>query len=98
MNYNYEIMLINEKERWIYINHKDWDDDDGFVNLVKSIQNDCNGKIVDIGDVRYKIEGSDFDLIYQWDSCFGTVVIYPNKSQKEPVTKFLESYFEKLNK
>lgn len=75
MNYKYEIMMINEKDRWIFIKHEDWDEDDAFVNLIKSIQKDCNGKIIDIGDVRYKIEGSDFDLIYQWDSCFGTVVI-----------------------
>lgn len=31
---------------------------------------------------------------YQWDSCFGTVVIYNSASQKEDVIQFLEKIFK----
>jgi hypothetical protein len=46
-----------------------------------------------MGDAQYKIAGSGFDLIYQWDSCFGSVVIYNEKRHKESVIEFLQSYF-----
>ncbi len=97
MNYHFEIMSVNEKERWIYINHDCSFEIDAFVNLVKAIQSDCNGKIISVGDVQYRIEGSKLDLIFQWDDCFGSVVIYNKKEQKEFVIEFLQSYFVKLN-
>lgn len=97
MNYRYKINIVDEKEKWIFIGHDDWDESDPFVNLLRIIQKDCNGKIIEVGDMQYKVEGSNYDLVYQWDSCFGSVVIYNTKEQKEPVLEFLESYFDKLN-
>ncbi len=97
MNYHYKISIVDEKEKWIFISHDNWDEIDAFVNLVKELQKDCNGKITEVGDAQYKIEGSLFDLIYQWDSCFGSVVIYNRNEQKEPVIEFLQAYFDKLN-
>lgn len=97
MNYHYKISIVDEKEKWVFISHDDCYESDAFVNLVKAIQSDCNGKTINVGDVRYKIEGSELDLIYQWDSCFGSVVIYNKKEQKESVLEFLQRYFIKLN-
>ena len=99
MNYHYKIALINEKEHWIYIDHDErrWHEIDAFVNLMKAIQHGCNGKIIDVGDTKYKIAGAELDLIYQWDSCFDIVVIYRKKEQKEEAIKFLQNYFDKIN-
>jgi hypothetical protein len=97
MNYHYKIGIVDEKEKWIFISHDEWDEIDAFVNLVKDIQNECNGKIIEVGDTQYKVEGSLFNLIYQWDSCFGSVVIYNRNEQKEPAIEFLQGHFNKLN-
>lgn len=97
MNYHYEIMLVNEKERWIFIKHDNWIESDAFINLLNTIKSDCNGKTIEVGDDQYKIEGSELELIYQWDSCFGSVVIYNKKEQLESVIDFLHCYFIKLN-
>jgi len=97
MNYYYKINRVDEKEKWIFIHHEDWDKIDAFVNLLKSIENECSGKVVEVGDWQYKVEGSSFDLIYQWDDCFGSVTIYHRPAQKEPAIAFLQTHFDKLN-
>ena len=40
--YQYEIISINEKERWIYLQADIWDDEepDSFVYLMKKIRDD----------------------------------------------------------
>lgn len=96
MNYQYKIIMVNEEERWIFISDSDPFESDAFVNLVKAIQSDLNGKLTCVGEVQYKIEGDPFGLIYQWDSCFGSVVIYENNEQKDAVVEFLQNYFIKL--
>ena len=56
MNYKYTIGHIAEDSRWIYINYEDAIyDSKGFVELVKKISDDCNGKIVEVGIMRYEI-------------------------------------------
>jgi len=97
MNYHYKIGAVDEKEKWVFVSHDDWDESDAFVNLVTAIQSDCNGKISNVGDMQYKIEGSELDLLYQWDSCFGSTVVYNKREQKESVIEFLKNYFIKLN-
>lgn len=52
MDYNYKIIHINTKDRWIFIYDDDTsmcDDEDGFVELVKRIQEYTNGKIESVG-------------------------------------------------
>ena len=97
MNYHYEIIIVNEKAHWIHINHDYWDESDAFFYLLKHIQKECNGKIIDVGDMQFKVLGSVFNLIYQYDDCFGSVVIYEKDEQKESVIAFLKANFNKLN-
>lgn len=95
-SYNYKIFTIDEDEKWIFITHNDWDEPEAFVALVKKISDKCNGKIYTVGDTQYKINGDKFDLIYQFDSAFGTVVIYNCSSSKSDVTEYLESVFTEI--
>ena len=69
-NYKYIISYVNEKEKWIFIEHENFDEPDAFVALVKKIKNKYNGKIVEVGFLQYKIEGDKVDLIYQYDALF----------------------------
>lgn len=59
-----------------------------FLVLMKSI----NG-FKTIGEDQFKITGCKFDLVYQWDSCFGFVIIYKNKLGD--VVKYLEEFLNK---
>lgn len=97
MNYHYKIGKVNEEEKWIFIEHDDWDEVDAFVYMVKDIQKECNGKIVEVDYLQYKIEATGFNLIYQFDDCFGSVVIYERNEQKETVIEYLKAHFDKLN-
>jgi len=96
MNYQYKIISVDEKERWIFIGNADPSESNAFINLVKAIQSDRNGELICVGEMQYKIEGDPFGLIYQWDSCFGSVVIYAYNEQKDAVLEFLQIYFIKL--
>jgi len=96
MDYNYKILYINKKERWITIKSNDKFDSyepDSFICLMKRIRDGTNGIIEDIGDTRYRINGNGLKLIYQWDGCFGISIIYPKGSHLDGVIKFLEQYF-----
>ena len=95
-SYNYKIFMVDENEKWIFITYDDWDEPDGFVALVKRICDNCNGSIYSVGDVQYKIKGDKFDLTYQFDSLFGTVVIYNDFSPKSDVIKYLENIFNEI--
>lgn len=97
MNYHYKIGKVDEKEKWIFIKHDNWDETDAFVYLLKGIQKECNGKVIEVGIMQYMIVGSLFNLVYQFDDCFGSVVIYDKNEQKESAIKFLKTLFEKLN-
>lgn len=94
MKYSYEIVTFEKSENWIFIKHEDWDEPDGFINLLKRISCFYHGGIIEVGDVQYKVKNDKFNLTYQWDSCFGTVVIYNSASQKEDVIQFLEKIFK----
>lgn len=94
--YKYKIIIVDEVQKWIFITHNDWDEPEAFIALLKKIRDDCNGKIIEVGDWQFKIEGDSLDLIYQFDSLFGTVVIYNKKSQKDLVIDFLKDMFEKV--
>ena len=55
--YQYEIISINEKERWIYLQADIWDDEepDSFVYLLKKIRDGLNGKIIDKGLAKIEV-------------------------------------------
>ena len=94
MDYHYEIWNVDENERWIYIKCDEWDlyDPDSFVYLLEKIQNDIDGKIIDMNDNIYKLENDSLDLSFQWDGCFGITVEYPENISYIEVENFLRKY------
>lgn len=91
MKHTYEIIKVNEKDKWIFIETEDFDEPDAFVALVKNIAEACGGTIKEVGTIQYKIVGDKFDLIYQWDDLFGFVVIY--KDNVHDVMCHLQNFF-----
>lgn len=95
MDYKYKILQVNESERWITIisdDEFDMEETDAFIYFVKMIQKDVNGKIEDVGDIRYRIAGDGMGLVYQWDDLFGITVTYPENVTKVQAIKFLSKY------
>ena len=88
----YGILDINEGS-WIFLhcNEDDLDTPDAFIELVKRAQKILGGKIINLGEVRYRIENDNLNLIFQWDSCFGMVVEVPSSSSYEKAVQFLKS-------
>lgn len=89
---HYKISLVDENSCWIFLSCDEYDieEPDSFVELVKRIAKNISGKIIDLGDIRYRIEGEELNLIFQWDSCFGMVVEYSDNVSKEKVVQFLK--------
>ena len=88
--YTYKIGQISKPDRWIFIDYENAIYEiDGFVELIKKISNDYNGKIISIGDTRYKIIGAELDLIYQYDDLFGMIIEYPDNLNIEEVITFI---------
>ena len=93
MKYEYTIGNVFDNERWISIQYEDATYDvNGFVEFVKKIRDDCKGKIVSVGEMRYKIVGAELALIYQYDDLFGMVVEYPSDLTRESVIEFIKKY------
>ncbi|MCR5590726.1 MAG: hypothetical protein K6F73_04275 [Lachnospiraceae bacterium] len=93
----YEITSIEDNR--IFIKHDYRDELDGFIMLLKSIEGDVNGRIIqmDGDDIQYMIQNDPYDLVFRWDVNFGTAVIVPEGSSIEGVVRMLESHFDKLN-
>ena len=93
MNYKYTIGHISEDSRWICINYENAIYDlYGFAELVKKICDDCDGKIVEVGKMRYEIIGAELKLIYQYDDLFGMVIEYPDDCAKDTAIAFIKKY------
>ena len=94
--YQYKIISINEKERWIYLQADIWDDEepDSFVYLLKKIRDGLNGKIIDKGMTTYQIDNDPCHLTYQWDTLFGITIVYPEEISSKEVVEFLSKYFK----
>ncbi len=92
----YEITSIEDNR--IYIKHDYRDELDGFIMLLKSIEGDVGGRIIqmDGDDVKYMIQNDPYDLVFQWDTKSGTAVIVPNIEDVEAVAGMLEYHFDKL--
>ena len=93
----YEITSI--EDNWIYIKHDYRDELDGFIMLMKSIEGDVGGRIIqmDGDDVRYTIMNDPYNLIFRWDVKSGTAVIVPEASDVSAVVDMLKNHFERLN-
>ena len=93
--YKYKITNINEEERLITIassNRSYMEEPNSFVHLVKMIQNDVNGSIENVGEIKFKISNADLELVYMWDGLFGISVQYPENVSKDDVVNFLNKY------
>ena len=91
----------SDKDGWIFISAENSTlESDSFVHLLKYIQEEISGKIVqtDKNDIQYQIVGDKMNLIYQWDSCFGISVIVPERINRKLAYQFLEVCCTKLNK
>lgn len=94
---DYEITSI--QDNWIYIQHNYRDKLDGFIMLIKSIEGELDGRIVQVdgNEIQYTIEKDPYHLVYRWDTKEGIVVILENVEDTEAVLQMLQYHFEKLN-
>ena len=93
----YEITSIRDNQ--IFIKHDYRDELDGFIMLLKSIEGDLNGRIIqmDGDDIRYMIVNDPYNLVFRWDVKYGTAVIVPDAANVDAVRAMLEYHFDKLN-
>lgn len=93
----FEITSI--ENNWIFIKHDYRDELDGFIMLLKSIEGEVDGKIIQLdGDeIQYRIVGDPYNLIYRWDTSMGIAVIVEEISNMQAVVDMLKYHFEKLN-
>ena len=93
----YEITSIVDDQ--IFIKHDYRDELDGFIMLLKNIEGDVNGRIIqmDGDDIRYMIQNDPYNLVFKWDVGTGTAVIVPDGVNIDAVVAMLEYHFEKLN-
>jgi len=99
--YTYKIIDDSESEKWIFIKCIEEDsmfEFEPFVELIKSIarkwnNNEWQGTISCVGDIRYKIKNDPLNLIYQWDDLFGIVFDYQNSKSLENVKAFVSDNY-----
>lgn len=93
MDYKYNIISIDEKQRWIFLKADEWDleEPDSFEYMLNKICSHVNGEVIDKGDYRYVITNDPCNLIYQWDTLFGITVIYPTDASKDKAVEFLKT-------
>ncbi len=93
----YEITSIRDNQ--IFIKHDYRDELDGFIMLLKSIEGDLNGRIIqmDGDDIQYMIVNDPYNLVFRWDVKYGTAVIVPDAANVDAVRAMLEYHFDKLN-
>ena len=93
----YEITSI--EDNWIFIKHDYRDELDGFIMLMKSIEGDLDGRIIQMDgeDIQYIIQNDPYNLVFRWDVKSGTAVIVPDLANMDEVVKMLEYHFKKLN-
>lgn len=91
--------ITSIEENWIFIRHDYRDELDGFIMLMKSIESDLDGRIIqmDGDDIQYIIQKDPFNLIFRWDSTYGMAVIVNNIADMNNVIAMLEYHFDKLD-
>lgn len=82
-----------------YIKHDLRDELGGFITLLKSIEGELGGRIIQLDgdDIRYRIQTDPFDLVYQWDTELGLTVIAPEGTDMDKVVDMLNGHIDKLN-
>lgn len=89
------------KERWIYIFFDIYDSEepDSFINLLKEYRNHLGGNVKKVSkdDTQYVIDNDPYQLMFQWDSCFGITVVVPYKSNLKESYDFLVDFCNQLN-
>ncbi|MBR7132911.1 MAG: hypothetical protein IKD04_05210 [Clostridia bacterium] len=95
--YTYRITDVSETDNWIYVKCNEEDsisESDPFVDLVKYItkkwnNNEWQGKISSVGEMRYKVKNDPIDLVYQWDDLFGIVIEYKTNTSPDDIKSFI---------
>ena len=99
--YTYMITHVSETDKWIYIKCNEEDSvnkSETFIEMVKLIakmwnDNEWQGYISSVGEMRYKVKNDPVDLVYQWDDLFGIVFDYSNATTLDDVKYFIaENY------
>lgn len=87
------------KEGWIFVSgDNSFYEPDSFIALLKEYQNDIGGKIiVNFNDDQYTITKDPLNLIFQWDSLFGTTVIVPLKTDMLKAKNKITILCDRLN-
>ena len=93
----YEITGIDQNV--IHVRFTFRDELDGFIMLLKSIEGDLDGRILQLdGDeIKYVIDKDPYKLVYKWDTVEGISIILNDIKDTEAVTKMLYIHFEKLS-
>lgn len=93
----FEITSIEENK--IFLKHGLRDELNGYILLLKSIEAELEGRIVqmDGNEAQYTIQRDPYNLIFKWDDNVGMMVIVPNTSDMDSVVKMLKNNFDKLN-
>ena len=91
--------ITSIEENWIFIRHDYRDALDGFIMLMKSIEAELDGRIIQMDgeDIQYIIQKDPFNLIYRWDAAFGIAVIVNDMADMNDVVAMLEYHFRKLD-
>ncbi len=94
---NYEIVAVEENR--IYMRYHYRDELDGFIMLLKSIEGEVDGRIlqVDGNEIQYTIEKDPYGLIYKWDSKEGIVIFMEHAQDADRVIEMLQYQFQKLS-
>lgn len=93
----FEITSI--ENNWIFVHHDYRDELDGFIMLLKSIEAEVDGRIIQLDgdDIQYVIQKDPYNLIFRWDLSGQIVVVVADLSDMNDVVNMLNYHFDKLN-
>ena len=91
--------ITSTEGRRIYIKHNLRDELNGFIMLIKTIESELSGRIVQIDgdDIQYIIQGDPKEVVYRWESGCNIVAVTKQEADVAEVVDMLKSQFEKLN-
>lgn len=94
-----DYVITSIQDNWIFIQHNYRDELDGFIMLIKSIEGELDGRIIQVdgNEIQYTIDKDPYHLVYRWDTKEGIVVILENVDDTEAVLQMLQYHFEKLS-
>ncbi len=94
-----DYVITSIQDNWIFIQHDYRDELDGFIMLIKSIEGELDGRIIQVdgNEIQYTIDKDPYHLVYRWDTKEGIVVILENVDDTEAVLQMLQYHFEKLS-